>query len=202
MAKLFAVNRVRLYNWGNNKQNISIDNDSFNCNYKSTDVLGYDLSSVIDVVNKTIDLNPEWKDKFIIYDMCNDAVEIKFLKQVIPDNEKPDEKYYHGRYEISSSNLLNINFRLSKVVPYDSDKKPEFKIIYELSNNAKYINTKIFNYVEEFEKILAEDIFAIAKIRITSFMNKIKENPYHKLDNVDIFRDKEISIEVMNILGL
>lgn len=203
MAKLFNCNYIKLYNWNNDRQVILADYlKDLGAKYYPIEILGYNLSSVIDTVNKTIDLNPEWKDKFIIHENSSDSVSIKFLKQVISDDDRPDEKYYHGRYEKSLSDLLIIDFKLAKIVPHNDSENVEYKITYSFCNNIGYINTKTFNNIDEFEKVLAEDIFAIAKIRITKFMDKLKENPEHRLDYIDIFKDKEVPTEVMNILEL
>lgn len=203
MGKLFISNFIKLYTWDNDRQVIPADYlRELGVNNYPVEILGYNLSSVIDTVNKTIDLNSEWKDKFIIHENFSDSVSIKFLKQVISDDKRPDEKYYRGRYEISLSDLLTIDFMLTKIVPYNDFKNVEYKIIYRLHDNVGYVNTKTFNNIDEFEKVLAEDIFAIAKIRITKFMNKLKENPEHRLDYINIFKDKEVPTEVMNILEL
>lgn len=204
MAQLFSCNNINLYDWGNGKHVIPAEMIS---QYEIGDtiyVAGYNLSSVVETVNKTIDLNPEWKDKFVIKDgESSYSVKIKFLKQVIPDDKSPDEKYYHGRYELSKSSLLKIDFNLVKISKPDTPGElPDYKIIYKFDDGTEYINTNSFNNLEDFEKVLSEDIFAIAKIRITKFMDTLKKNYEGRLDYVDIFKDMKVSVEVLNILGL
>lgn len=204
MAQLFSCNNINLYDWGNDKHVIPAEIVSQYENDDTIYIAGYNLSSVAETINKTIDLNPEWKDKFIIKtDDSSCSVKIKFLKQIIPDDKKPDEDYYHGRFEPSKSSLLNINFELVRIFKPDaSGELPNYKIVYKLDDGTKYINTNSFNNIEDFEKVLSEDIFAIAKIRITKFMDTIKKNPEGRLDYVDIFKDLKVSVEVLNILGL
>lgn len=204
MAQLFSCNNINLYDWGNGKHIIPAEIISQYENDDTIHIAGYNLSSVVETVNKTIDLNPEWKDKFIIKsDDSSRSVKIKFLKQIVPDDKNPDENYYHGRFEPSKSNLLNINFELVRIFKPDaSGELPNYKIVYKLDDGTKYINTNSFNNIEDFEKVLSEDIFAIAKIRITKFMDVLKKNPEGRLDHIDIFKDLKVSVEVLNILGL